>query len=351
MIRLLVLCSLGLAPALAGALPIYTGQMLPSSGAPNPLEELGKMPDPAGTVALAEGGVHVIDKDEHARSVKQGDPVYAGERIETDAGGEVQMSMQDGAYVGVRPGSKLKISEYRAQGDDDDKAVLELVEGSIRAVSGWIAQLHDHYLIKTASITVGVRGTDFEVTAVPPGSSLGDAGDYVKVNIGRTYIQSAAGRVDVTPGHAGFAPRGGRLRPRLLARVPRFFRATRNEGRFKGLQARIHARLAERRAERRRFVQERRERLGARRERLGERRGMDQGARQAPGAAAGARQGTGGQLRQDRRRDLRQGLRRDVRQGARQGMRQGARQGLRQGARQGRRGRDSGPVRRGLRRD
>ncbi|HEY6864121.1 MAG TPA: FecR domain-containing protein [Burkholderiales bacterium] len=259
----------------------------------------------AGRVELIEGDVRVLDGNRNVRHPKLGDEIHAGESIVTGADGEVHLDMEDGGYMGVRPNTNLRFAEFRADGSDADKSVLDLFEGSFRAVTGWIAKLGaKSYAVRTPTVTIGVRGTEHEPMVIPEGSRLGEAGTYERVHIGETFMQTPQGMVTVRPNQAGFAPHRGALRPRLLDRVPAFFRPTRNEARFGGLHARLQARMQQRREQRRLFLQERRksgglirgpqsaplrERQEARREQLQKMRAQKQQVQERREAAAKSR--------------------------------------------------------------
>jgi hypothetical protein len=223
----------------------------------------------AGKVDLIEGEVRVFDKNQQPRLPNLGDPLYEGDSIVTGANGEAHFSMEDGGYIGVRPPTRMRIDRYNAEGGPDDQSVIGLLEGSFRAVTGWIAKLGGKsYLVRTPTATIGVRGTEHEPLVIPEGSKVGEPGTYERVHVGETVIQTPQGAVNVRPNQAGFVPLRGAVRPRVLDRVPDFFRPTRNEGRFTGLHERIHARLEQRREERRQFIEQRRKQL----ERRGERK-------------------------------------------------------------------------------
>jgi hypothetical protein len=217
-------------------------------------------PAVAGTVSLVEGDVRFLDAKQQARRPKQGDAIYEGEGIVTGTDGEVHLDMQDGGYIGVRPGTQLNIVNFKAEGGKDDGFVLSLFEGSFRAVTGWITRSSARRAeVQTPTVTIGVRGTDYEPLVIPEGSKTGEAGTYNRVNVGETEMRNAQGSVVVKPNQAGFMPRSGTARaPRLLDRVPAVFRTTRNEKRFEGLHARIHQNLEQKRQLRVKQVQERR---------------------------------------------------------------------------------------------
>jgi hypothetical protein len=197
----------------------------------------------AGTVSLIEGDVRVLDRVLRGRRPAVGDPVYEGESIVTGADGEVHLDMQDGGYIGVRPGTKMQIIDFKAEGGSDDGFLLNLLEGSFRAVTGWITRGNRRAEVTTPTATIGIRGTDYEPLVIPEGSKAGEAGTYNRVNIGETELRTAQGSVIVRPNQAGFVPHGAAIAPRVLAHMPALFKATRNEKVFQGLHARIHKNL------------------------------------------------------------------------------------------------------------
>jgi hypothetical protein len=216
-------------------------------------------PVAAGKVDLVEGDVRFFDINRRMRRPSVSDPVFAGESIVTGSDGEVHIQMEDGGHIGVRPGTKMRIASYRAEGGAEDRSVIGLLEGSFRSVTGWIATLGpNRAIVRTPTSTIGIRGTEHEPLYIPEGSTLGEPGTYDRVHIGETEIRTGLGSVRVRPNQAGFAPHRGTGRPRVLDRIPGVFRPTRNEARFDGLHERIHAQLNERRDQRRQFIEQRR---------------------------------------------------------------------------------------------
>lgn len=205
----------------------------------------------AGTVSLVEGDVRFLDPNQQPRRPALGDAIYEGDSIVTGSDGEVHLDMQDGGYIGVRPGTRMRIVDFKAEGGSDDGFLIGLLEGSFRAVTGWITRSGSRRAeIQTPTATIGIRGTDYEPLVIPEGSKAGEAGTYNRVNIGETEMRTKEGSVIVKPNQAGFVPQRGALKPRVLDRVPGLFKATRNEKRFEGLHQRIHQHLEERRAQR-----------------------------------------------------------------------------------------------------
>ena len=184
-------------------------------------------------IELVEGRASVIDAKGQARAARVGDKVLEGETLQTGSDGEIHARTDDHGLIALRPNAQVKIESYRAEGDDQDSSVLSLIGGTLRSITGWIGKYRPAgYKIKTTTATVGIRGTDHEPLVIAPGDKSGAPGTYDKVNAGSTFIQNAAGRIDITAGHAGFAPHDGKAAPRALDRVPEAYRATRNEERI-----------------------------------------------------------------------------------------------------------------------
>jgi hypothetical protein len=216
-----------------------------------PVEAAGPL-ETAGRVDFVTGDVWLIDASQHIRRAVRGDRLRATDTIMTAGDGEIHLDMEDGGYLAVRTNTLLKVEDYRAHGDKDDRVFLKLLKGSLRSFTGWIAKIAPNgYRTRTMTATIGVRGTDHEPLFIPEGSEMGESGTYDKVNEGATFIDHASGRIDVLPNTAGYAPLKSGAKARLLERVPDFFRPSANEnllaGRHKLVQDRLQERLDARR--------------------------------------------------------------------------------------------------------
>lgn len=124
---------------------------------------------PVGEVTLVLGMsvVHPHDGSEGGQ-IQRGDPIYAGDRIETESNGHVHLRFSDDALVSVRPNSRLKIHRYDYDPSRPSASVVkfELEEGVTRAISGKAAkEARDNFRLNTPIAAIGVRGTDFVVSA------------------------------------------------------------------------------------------------------------------------------------------------------------------------------------------
>ncbi|MGH8349249.1 MAG: FecR domain-containing protein, partial [Pseudomonas sp.] len=214
----------------------------------------------AGVIELIEGEVKIIRGDNTIMEPIVGDSLEEGDTIVTGGDGELQVNMQDSGFIAVRPNTKMKIEAYRAEGDADDKSILSLFQGTFRSITGWIGKYsRNNYQIKAPTATIGIRGTDHEPLYIPENAARaeGEPGLYDKVNEGESFIQNPQGRIFVKPNQSGFVPQHGRAAPRLLAKIPGFFRATRNEQRILEKRKLLKQQIEQRRLERRKFMRQR----------------------------------------------------------------------------------------------
>src|SRR5258708_690076 len=104
----------------------------------------------AAKIVLMEGDVRVLDGTRKRRAVALGDAINEGDFIVTGTDGELQLDMEDGGYLAVRPNTRMRIAKYQANGDENDTGGFGLLQGSFRSVSGWIGKFNrNNYLVRT----------------------------------------------------------------------------------------------------------------------------------------------------------------------------------------------------------
>lgn len=186
----------------------------------------------AGRVQYVQGEVQVAAADGQVRGIRKGDSIHEGDTVTTGTDGWVQLRMKDDAQISLRPDSVFKIEAYRYVGKEDgsERGILGLVKGGFRTLTGWIGKTNRHnYTVRTPTATIGIRGTDHEPVFVPSeggwaGAPGAEPGTYDKVNSGGTFIETAAGRIDLGPNQAGFVPPRVDAAPVKLDKVPEFFK-------------------------------------------------------------------------------------------------------------------------------
>lgn len=122
----------------------------------------------AGHVAFVNGDVQLLNTGKQNRTVQTGDPVYVGDQIQTLANAHLHLRMIDNAFVALRPESQLTIRLYDYDKDQPQasRIRIDLQQGTSRAVTGKGGQAAKHqYRFNTPLAAIGLRGTDYTVTA------------------------------------------------------------------------------------------------------------------------------------------------------------------------------------------
>ena len=173
------------------------------------------MPTLAGKVLFIVGQVEAQNLGQ-IRSLTKGDPVRVGDTLKSSKGASMQLRMEDGGTIVLRPESQLVIESFVYKGiqDGSEHIALALLTGGFRAVTGNIGNLHkENYSIRTPNATVGIRGTDHEtvfVSRTPPGqTAVVEPGTYNHVISGATMLQSEQGKLLIKPNQTGFAALNG----------------------------------------------------------------------------------------------------------------------------------------------
>ena len=182
------------------------------------MPRLGWSQEAAGHILWAFGQVERVGGDGVAKPLAKGDAVFEGDVIRSAAGSHAQLVMSDEALVAVRAESSVKLTKYSYHGVEDgtERAIIDLLKGGLRSVTGAIGHTNkDSYQLRNEMHVIGIRGTDHETYA-------NEAGTFSRVTMGGTYIQAPAGRIEVAPGEIAFASRRGNLAPVRLEHTPDF---------------------------------------------------------------------------------------------------------------------------------
>lgn len=207
----------------------------------------------AGSVGYMSGTLVAQRADGTIKVLGPKSEILAGDVLVTAKDSYAQMRMNDGAQMTLRPNSNLKIEAFQFSKEEPkaDNAVLRLIKGGFRTITGLIGKRGnaDAYKVHAASATIGIRGTDFssrlcatrncqdeEAEAEKPKqpakpevnpdvgkpgaeASGGEPGLYVTVHDGQIILMQAGKLLDLGRGQTGFANEQVLLR---LAITPRF---------------------------------------------------------------------------------------------------------------------------------
>ena len=121
----------------------------------------------AGVLKSVQGEVHFLRADGAAQAARPGDAVSQVDRIRTGADSGASLRLRDGTVLVIGPQSQLDLKQYRFDTTTHDGSILlSLLQGSLRMVSGLIAKKQPEAVrIDTQTATIGIRGTDFIVSA------------------------------------------------------------------------------------------------------------------------------------------------------------------------------------------
>jgi hypothetical protein len=105
-----------------------------------------------------------------SRSLDVNSPVFMGDVIKTDQRGEAQLHFRDDTRMVVGPNSEMTIDSFVFQNSGSARKVsIDVVRGAFRFITGHSAK--QAYSITTPTATIGVRGTEFDVTLGADGAT------------------------------------------------------------------------------------------------------------------------------------------------------------------------------------
>lgn len=131
--------------------------LLVSSTAGAQEQRLGTLKSVTGDVGLSQTGA--------MRTARVGGGLSQADRIVTGRNDSTTFILKDGTVVTVGPNSTLELAKLQFDTTTQEgNLMLNLLQGSIRVVTGWLGKLHpDQVKVVTPTTVVGVRGTDFIV--------------------------------------------------------------------------------------------------------------------------------------------------------------------------------------------
>lgn len=163
-----------------------------------------------GAVLEQEGSVVAVDQRKVSRKLAKGDPVFLGDKVITGETGYVRLKMIDEAVLDLRCFSIMVIEQY-ALNDTSRSSILNLLQGSLKKVTGQIGQMtEDVYELKTPLASVGVRGTEYALRVFQSrgcgGTLDADDGLYLEVIKGLVDVHNEAGKEVVAKGETAYVP-------------------------------------------------------------------------------------------------------------------------------------------------
>lgn len=122
----------------------------------------------AGEVVSVDGSVFIRADGRVAaklKPAKSGDPVYAGDVVNTPSNGKIKILLKDKSIVDLGPSALFKVEGFKLNGGADRQADVSMMYGTLRAAVTQKIEGKGRFKVKTPSATMGVRGTEFMVKA------------------------------------------------------------------------------------------------------------------------------------------------------------------------------------------
>jgi len=124
---------------------------------------------PSGT-AIAVVQQASIDSQTGQRLLKPEAPVFNGDHIVTGPGGSAQVKFRDDTKLVVGPNSVMVIDAFIFNADDTARKIsINAVRGAFRFITGKSSK--DAYSITTPTATIGVRGSEFDISVESEGTT------------------------------------------------------------------------------------------------------------------------------------------------------------------------------------
>ncbi len=162
------------------------------------------------SVQFLSGTMHVQRADGTVKLLAEKSDLKVGDVVTTERDSYAQVKFTDGGQVTLRPQTQARIDGYSFSEAEPakDSFAVSLLKGGLRAVTGLIGKRgdRDSYRMRTATATVGIRGTDFVAIVIPAGGQEGLApGTYVTVAQGAVGVIAGGAEQLVGAGQTAFS--------------------------------------------------------------------------------------------------------------------------------------------------
>lgn len=154
---------------------------------------------PAGKV-LAVAGAATLERAGRQVALQPGTAVESGDVLAVGERSALQVRFSDESIVALRANSQFRIEDYRFAGNaESDRSLMGLLKGGMRTITGLIGKASQkNYAVRTATATIGIRGTHFTVVACNNDCTRADGsrelnGTFGGVTDGRITVRNEAG--------------------------------------------------------------------------------------------------------------------------------------------------------------
>src|SRR5512135_313691 len=152
----------------------------------------------AAVLTSYQGDVRVALPGQGAAPATANEAIPPGSDVLTGLNARAVLKFDDSQVIALGQNTSFKVVDfsYDAGKPSEGRVVLDLLKGTLRAITGLIARAnHQAFALRVPQATIGIRGTDFLV-------GVGNQA-FVSVNSGEIAVTNDAGTTLFGPGQAG----------------------------------------------------------------------------------------------------------------------------------------------------
>lgn len=158
----------------------------------------------AAVATTVTGNVQAQRGSAPPRTLRVGDEVVQGDTVSTGPNSALVLRFEDGQIAALTANSRMTVTAYQydAQRPRESSVLLSLINGGMRAITGFIGRAApERVTYRAATVTIGVRGTDVTFLTNTVGNVVVMvSGGLVSLTWGNHVIQVPAGEgVNVHP--------------------------------------------------------------------------------------------------------------------------------------------------------
>ena len=128
-------------------------------------------------VVTAQGEMAAVNASGARRRLVAGGSVYPGDVVETARGAQAVLAFRDNTRITLGSQTRFRLDNfvYDNRNAEEGRFLASILRGSVRALTGLIAKANNRNVgFSTATATIGIRGTGFDVSCT--GACAGEGG-------------------------------------------------------------------------------------------------------------------------------------------------------------------------------
>lgn len=144
---------------------------IPDSARPNAVQASAR-------IFNAQGDIFAVDGAGTRRRLVNGGSVYPGDVVETARGAQAVLAFRDDTRITLGSQTRFRLDNFVYDNGNagDGRFLASILRGTVRALTGLIAKANNRNVgFSTATATIGIRGTGFDVSCTGP--CAGEPGD------------------------------------------------------------------------------------------------------------------------------------------------------------------------------